>query len=144
MHKRHFAAPRQTLTVLGSVAELVNPAGYGKGKEMRGLTFTVALMLILAPAASAQGFDGTYAIGDCSAPGDGAMVLAGATITFYESACRLSNPTVLTGFDDAVMYDASCAGEGETWKEKLLMMPALSGGLVVVSPGWATVYERCQ
>lgn len=92
----------------------------------------------------AQVFDGVYAIGDCQMPYDGGMTLAGATITFYESACRLSNPGLLAGFDDAVMYDASCAGEGETWREKMLVMPALSGGLVVVTPGWANVYERCQ
>ena len=112
---------------------------------MRILAFSMAAMVALAPlAAAAQGFDGTYAVGDCTAPGDGAMTLKGATITFYESACRLSNPAGLPGFEDAIMYDASCAGEGETWKEKMLMMPALTGGLVVVSPGWATVYEHCQ
>ncbi|MBW6506569.1 MAG: hypothetical protein K0B00_07465 [Rhodobacteraceae bacterium] len=112
---------------------------------MRGLTLSLALMLILAPAAvAAQGFDGTYSLGNCSQPGEGTMVLAGATIIFYESACRLSNPTGLPGFDEAVMYDASCEGEGETWKDKMLLMPALSDGLVVVWPGWANVYERCH
>jgi len=72
------------------------------------------------------------------------MTLAGATITFYESACRLSGPTPLAGFDGALIYDASCAGEGETWKERMLIMPSFTDGLVVVSPGWANVYERCQ
>lgn len=112
---------------------------------MRGLAVSLVFVLALAPAAaSSQSFDGNYAIGDCALPGDGAMTLAGATISFYESACRLSNPSLLPGFDEGILYDASCAGEGETWKEKLLVMPALSGGLVVVTPGWASVYERCQ
>ncbi|MDP1669995.1 hypothetical protein [Phaeovulum sp.] len=112
---------------------------------MRVLAFSAALLLALAPGAViGQSFDGTYAIGDCAAPGDGAMTLAGATISFYESACRLSNPTALPGFEEAVMYDANCAGEGEIWKEKILIMPALSGGLVVVTPGWASIYEQCR
>lgn len=112
---------------------------------MRGSAFLAVFLAALAPVTlAAQGFDGVYAIGDCLMPQDGAMTLAGATITFYESACRLSNPGPLAGFDEAVMYDANCAGEGEIWQEKMLLMPALGGGLVVVTPGWANVYERCQ
>lgn len=111
---------------------------------MRGSVFLAALALCLAPGSgTAQDFDGTYAIGDCQMPQDGAMTIAGATISFYESACGLSNPGPLAGFDEAVMYDASCAGEGETWGEKMLLMPAVTGGLVVVTPGWAEVYESC-
>lgn len=112
---------------------------------MRAANFLATLVLCSLPGiGAAQTFDGHYALGDCQTPHEGVMTLAGATITFYESACRLSNPGALAGFDEAVMYDAACAGEGETWHEKMLLMPALSGGLVVVTPGWANVYERCQ
>ncbi len=111
---------------------------------MRALVFPVALALALAPGAGiAQGYDGSYALGDCAAAGEGAVTLAGATITFYESACRLSGATRLSGFEAATLYEASCAGEGETWQETLLLMPALEDGLVVVAQGWASVYARC-
>ncbi|WP_372841100.1 hypothetical protein [Phaeovulum sp.] len=112
---------------------------------MRRSALIAASLAALAPVTlAAQGLEGTYAIGECGVPHDGVMTLAGATIMFFESACRLSNPTPLEGFDGALIYDASCAGEGETWKERMLIMPSFDAGLVVVSPGWANMYERCQ
>lgn len=111
---------------------------------MRGaLTLTLALM---AGGASAQSpYDGTWTYLDASScrPGSDAVVrVTGSEIRYYESLCRLSNPVPVRDMG-ATLYDADCAGEGETWQHRLMLMRTEEGQLLHLTPGRAQLLNAC-
>lgn len=108
----------------------------------------LALALIGLPtlALGAEGLrDGIYDAFDCSVPvSDQRVTLRGEDLAFYESACRLSNPVQVRGMEGAVLFDAACSGEGETWAARYLLMHTHDGGLIVVGEHWAERHTRCE
>lgn len=110
------------------------------------LTCLAALTCLPSLALGAEGLrDGIYDAYDCAVPvSDQRVTLRGDDLTFYESACRLSNPVHVLGMAGAVLFDAACSGEGETWAARYLLMPAHDGGLIVVGEHWAERHARCE
>ena len=108
----------------------------------------LALFLAILPTCvmAAEGLrDGTYDAYDCDAPvSDQRVILRENDLAFYESACLLSNPEPVRGLDGAVLFDASCSGEGDAWSERYLLMHAHDGGLIVVGDAWAERHTRCE
>lgn len=102
----------------------------------------LAAALVLA-AAPALAFDGRY--GDCgvSAGEDVPVVIEGDTITFYESTCRMTEPTLVRDMDGAVLFDFVCEGEGESWTERAFVQWSFEGGLILVRRGFAQMLPRC-
>ena len=107
----------------------------------RTIAAALAASLVAAPAAA---FDGTY--GEvCEVVGDMApVIIEGDIITFYESACQLTNPVSVRDMDGAVLFDMQCSGEGEVWTERVFLQPGWDGGLIFVSRGFAEMLPRCD
>lgn len=101
------------------------------------------LAVLLLPGMAAAQVDGTWSL-DCGAGPEGTITISGDRIDFYESACTLAGPVSVRDMAGAVLYDATCTGEGETWSKRILLMPALDGGLVRVEEGLALIYRRCE
>jgi len=93
----------------------------------------------------AQEWDGRYELDACSGglSAETRIELRWPQIRFYESVCQLSAPEPIAGLGDAVIADATCQGEGETWTRRILFMTSLDGGLVMVRDGLALTYARC-
>ena len=116
---------------------------------MRKIFPVLGLLLATAPAFAGP-FDGLYrpdvewAEGwDCQSIGSDGGALAVRDDVYYgvESACQLTNPVAVNGMS-AVLYDAQCSGEGETWSKRMMFMP-LEGGLAVISDGVVNQLKRC-
>ncbi len=105
-------------------------------------------LLLLCPtlAHAAEGLrDGIYDGFDCTAPmSDQRITLRGDEIDFYESSCRLSNPIQVRDMEGALLFDAACVGEGETWMARYLLMHTHDGGLIVVGSRWAERHAHCE
>lgn len=100
------------------------------------------LPLVLLLAGPALAFDGTY--GNCAGTGDDVpIVIEGDTISFYESACRMTNPVMVRDMPGAVLFDFVCEGEGETWTGRAFVQWAHDGGLILVWRGFAQMLPRC-
>lgn len=105
----------------------------------------LAAILALLPAIAAAQEDGRYSTDPaCPKMSDGEIALDGTTITFHESSCDLTDPVTVRGLTGAVLYDAVCTGEGETWTRRMMLMPSADGGLVRVEDGFALTYARCE
>ncbi len=104
-----------------------------------------ALVAMALPVAAMAQVEGTYSL-DCAAGtmSDGRVTVGKGTISFHESTCTLTDPVAVRGMTDAVLYDATCTGEGESWTRRILLMPASDGGLVRVEDGYAVTYARCE
>lgn len=112
---------------------------------MRALAVSLA---VLATPLAAQEFDGIYrpagSAWDCKSVGSdgGAMAVRDGMFYGVESACKLTNPTPVKGMR-AVLFDAECEGEGETYGYRMMLMQ-LAGGIAVMTDGYANEYERCE
>ncbi|MEX0281235.1 MAG: hypothetical protein AB3N13_08620 [Arenibacterium sp.] len=103
-------------------------------------------------AASATPFDGLYAPSDsfgmwsCQAMDIGADVGAVGILEGYlqgvENACELTNPTNVRGMD-AILYDANCSGEGETYSHRVMLMRH-DEGIYVIQDGYVAEWRRCR
>jgi hypothetical protein len=101
----------------------------------------LAAALVLA-ATPALAFDGRYGI--CDGQGeDTPITVAGDTIAFFESTCRMTNPVLVRDMAGAVLFDFVCEGEGETWTERAFVQWAQDGGLILVWRGFAQMLPRC-
>lgn len=100
-----------------------------------------ALLVLLA--APALAFDGRY--GDCAVTfGEGVPIrIEGDVIAFYESECRMTNPTLVRDMDGAVLFDLVCQGEGETWTERAFLQRTADAGLILVWRGTARTLPYC-
>ena len=114
------------------------------------MRLTLVLAMLSGPALAGP-FDGIYrpdqpwAAGwDCESIGQdgGALAVQGDIFTGVENQCRLTNPVQVTGMD-AVLYDAECAGEGETYSYRLMLM-RLPDGIAVIQDGSVSELLTCR
>lgn len=110
------------------------------------LLLTAAL---LASPLAAGPFDGIYRPDqaeswDCQSIGQdgGALSVQGDTFTGVENQCKLTNPVPVTGMD-AILYDAECAGEGELYSYRIMLM-RLPEGLAVIQDGYVNQLVSCR
>lgn len=52
---------------------------------------------------------------------DGRLEVVGNELRFWESICVLSNPVNIRDLPSAIVYDATCSGEGETWTDRIVL-----------------------
>jgi hypothetical protein len=110
----------------------------------------IGLVAAMIPTAMLAGpFDGLYRPDgldgwDCQSVGQDGGALSVQDDTFHgvENLCRLTNPVPVTGMD-AILYDADCAGEGETYRYRMMLM-RLPEGLAVIEDGYVNVLKRCN
>lgn len=89
--------------------------------------------------------DGVYDAFNCAAEeSDQRIEIAGDTVTFYGYACTLSDPGTIAGVDGAMLFSATCEGEGDTWNEGLILLQTRDGGLAALTANWGDHYERCD
>lgn len=110
----------------------------------------LALPLLATPAlAQVDRFQGDWATGNPDAcvlgmdHADFAIRIAGDTMFGIESTCRLTNPVTVRDLT-AILFDAQCSGEGDTWTGRRLLMIDSDGALVYLSEGYAQVMPRCR
>ncbi|WP_099827998.1 hypothetical protein [Oceaniglobus indicus] len=104
----------------------------------------VLAMMILAAPAGANPADGVYDAFDCTVPvSDQRVTLLGDRIVYYESSCRLTDPQIVEGWDNATLYWANCRGEGQDWRTRTMLMTRMGGDLIVVGNGWSERYAPC-
>ncbi len=94
---------------------------------MRTLFILIAVSLTsFANLANAGPFDGKYRLNktwDCKNVGadGGAMRIGKGLFEAVDNTCKMSNPTKIRGMS-GMLYDVECAGEGETFKERMLFI----------------------
>jgi hypothetical protein len=111
--------------------------------------FGAFLILVVSATSLAAGpFDGLYRpdgadTWDCTSVGSdgGALAVQGEVYYGVESMCTLTNPVAVNGMS-AILYDALCNGEGETWSRRMMFMP-VEDGLAVISDGFVSQLKRC-
>lgn len=112
----------------------------------------LACLTVIATASSAAAgpFDGLYrpaepwAEGwDCRSVGSdgGALSVKGDLFHGVESLCRLTNPVEINGMS-AMLYDAECNGEGESYAKRMMLM-LVPEGLAVIEDGFVNTLARC-
>jgi hypothetical protein len=106
---------------------------------------TLPVMTVSVFAGPAGLEDGTYDAYDCTPSlSDERIVLSGSKLSFYESFCELSNPQLIRGLPRAILLDAACEGEGQTWTSRFIAMQTNDGGLALISESAGEKYERCE
>ena len=107
-------------------------------------------ILFAAPVA-AQSFDGLYRPADafadgwdCQSVGQDGGALAVRDGVFYgvENSCQLTNPVAVNGMS-GVLFDADCAGEGETYTKRMMLM-RVPEGLAVIEDGFVNILRACE
>jgi hypothetical protein len=116
---------------------------------MRVVTFLAGLVL---PAVALAGpFDGLYrpnydwaSAWDCKSVGEdgGALEVNGDTMSAVGNVCTLSAPVDVTGMT-AVLYDASCTGEGGETEGRIMLMKH-EFGIYVIRDGLVLDWLRCE
>lgn len=113
------------------------------------IAFVLATAAAAAPALAGP-FEGTYYPGialpgawDCKSIGmdGGALAVQGDELIGVENRCTLTAPVEVRDMD-AVLYDAQCAGEGETTSERVMLMRSTEG-LYVIRDGFVADWLRC-
>ena len=74
---------------------------------------------------------------------DATIEIREGAVWFIESRCELTNPVALRDMPEGMLYDGLCAGEGETWSERMLVYRTYDG-VAVLSRGAARTYSRCE
>lgn len=109
------------------------------------MRWLIGICLIWASASSAGPFDGTYQFEgwSCANIGEDGGALAIQDNMFFgvENTCELTNPTPVRDMD-AILYDAKCAGEGETYSQRLMIMRT-SDGVAIIQDGWVSDVKSC-
>jgi hypothetical protein len=117
---------------------------------MRVLVSVLIAMTGLAAPGFAGPFDGVYRPDqpwaenwDCVSVGSdgGALAIEGGIFKGVESQCQLTNPVPVTGMD-AILYDAECASEGETYSYRMMLM-RLPEGVAVIEDGFVSQLKSC-
>ncbi|GGD32267.1 hypothetical protein [Sinisalibacter lacisalsi] len=113
---------------------------------------TLALALALAPSlAVATPYDGLYrpnydfaAAWDCATVGveGGALAIEGTRLIGVENTCELGDPVEVRGMN-AVLYDATCEGEGEAYDERVMLM-AHDFGVYVIRDAMVVDWLSCD
>lgn len=63
---------------------------------------------------------------------DGKLEVIGNELRFWESICTLTNPVNIRDLPNAVIYDATCSGEGETWKDRIVLSFVGNGETAII------------
>ncbi len=117
-----------------------------------GKSATFFMAVTLATPLYAGQYDGKYrpdhdwASGwDCetTAMDGGAIEFTGDKLWEVESLCTLSNPTQIRDMN-ATLYDADCANEGESFKQRLLVMATKAGVAIIRDGGSVYFLRRCE
>lgn len=112
---------------------------------MRSRTLALGMILAAGQAGAQSRYDGAWTfldIASCNPASDSVVRIAGDRIGYWESGCTLSNPVAVTGLD-ATLYDADCAGEGETWQTRMMLMLTPEGQLLHVNRYNAQLLTAC-
>ena len=108
-----------------------------------GLCLAMLPLSVLADTAGIE--DGVYDAYNCAAEvSDRRIELEDGTATFYGYWCELSNPRTVDGIDGAVLLDGDCDGEGEEWRQSMVLLQTRDGGLSMLTSNWGDHYERCE
>lgn len=59
-----------------------------------------------------------------------------------ENRCQLTKPVQIRGID-GVLFDRVCAGEGDSYTDRLLMLNEEGGRLTMFTNGYTIIYDRC-
>ncbi|TYB81611.1 hypothetical protein [Maritimibacter fusiformis] len=111
----------------------------------------LALTCALPATASATPYDGMFrpnydfaASWDCTSLGmdGGAVAVQGDKLIGVENTCTLTDPVEVRDMN-ATLYDAECSGEGETARERLMLM-AHDYGIYVIRDGFVSDWLRCE
>lgn len=117
---------------------------------MRVYLGSLGFGFLLVSVAAAGPFDGLYSpkmlegeAWDCKSVGmdGGALSIKDDVFEGVESQCKLTNPRQFDGFD-AVLYDAECTGEGETYTLPTLMVKTVDG-VAVIQEGYVSELVAC-
>jgi hypothetical protein len=110
------------------------------------------LALALAPGlAVATPYDGLYrpnydfaASWDCTTVGmeGGALAIEDDRLIGVETGCELADPVEVRGMN-AVLYDATCGGEGEVYEERVMLM-AHAFGVYVIRDAMVADWLSCD
>lgn len=115
---------------------------------------STAILMVLGASAVAQSqFDGMYRpVGevyeawactqDSVGRDGGAMAVKDGVFYGIESSCDLTNPVNVRDME-AMLFDAVCTAEGETYEHRLMLMKTKTG-LVFVQNGFAFELKRCE
>lgn len=105
---------------------------------------------LLASAVAAGPFDGLYRPDTPEAEGwacknvgidGGALSVKDDVFEGVENQCKLMNPQEIKGLD-AVLYDAECTSEGETYTMPMMLM-RLPDGLAIIENGFVNLLKSC-
>lgn len=112
----------------------------------------LAVCALFTPFAAMAGpFDGLYRPNfdwaeswDCTSVGmdGGAMAIDGDTLSGIDNPCTLSDPVEVRGLS-AVLYDLTCAGEGEPYSQRAMIMTH-PFGVYVITDGQVLDWLRCD
>ena len=113
---------------------------------MRLTTVCLAFLFSASMVAALPVEDGTYEVGGCSdaAQDDSRVTIDGDTVTFWESTCVASNAVNVRDMGGAQLFDMICSGEGEAWTRRMMFLSGPNDRMVIVQPGFATTYTRCD
>lgn len=112
--------------------------------------FVFFFLMLLPIGAFAGPYDGLYRpdteatmLWDCHSVGmdGGAVAVMGNELIGVENRCTLGNATAVRGMH-AVMYDAQCSAEGESYPARLMLMTR-PGGIFVIRDGAVVPWVRC-
>lgn len=106
------------------------------------------LGLLLAAPAVAGPLDGVFDISPeaCAQEvSDARITITGSEMRFYESVCTLGAGEAVPGIPTAWFHDLTCEGEGETWRQRVLLALIYDGSSLIYL-GEGTGYEsvRCN
>lgn len=116
--------------------EVSAPAGSGKkGSGNAGTDLLAAFQGKYRPVPS-------WDCGEIGAPG-GATAIRGDVLYGLETECRLSDGNPV-GSNGAVIFNASCTGEGETWADEYILQRDRYGNLAVLGSDAVSQWESCD
>ncbi len=102
-----------------------------------------ALAVLLPLAAQSQVANGLYEEGGCRVPQSSAVVrVSPGYLSFFESACALSNARGVANRPGAVAYDAICDGEGQRFTTTYTLQAA-GPNLILSNDGYTFTYYYC-
>jgi len=118
-----------------------------------GLVTVTTCIALAATNVTAQtdSFDGIYkprgteyANWDCKTVGQdgGAVAIKNGKIWGVESLCTLKNPVQVNGIS-GTLFDAECAGEGNEWAERVMLMNA-DFGVYYITDRFVAEWQSCS
>ncbi|MGR3636895.1 MAG: hypothetical protein ACU0BK_13370 [Shimia sp.] len=72
----------------------------------------------------------------------GALAVMQGQMRGVENSCNLTNPTSVRGMN-AMLFDAQCSSEGETYSYRVMLM-SHANGIYVIQDGYAAEWRYCQ